>query len=288
MAFGQHQTFYVRQHWINKGLREVRGDGRFFYRDDHFEVLGVGKNMAKAIRHWLTAMQLVEDVRGLQTEVLLTELANIVMQFDPYIKSKQTLSLLHYLLVTEEDTSTTWYWFFNVFNERVFNKTMLVEQLSKWTSENYPRAVSETTIKRDIDCLVQLYALKEYHNQTPEDVIKSPFEVLGLIQGTAGTNYLKASVNFKQNTGVLYVTLLKYCDKHAITEVSLTDLQNAEELWGCVFNLNRDAIINYIDEIQQKYPIKFTRTNRLDVVRLEQNVHWLNALRQVYENEVLA
>lgn len=287
MAFGQHQTFYLRQHWINKGLREVREDGRFFYRDDNFEVLGVGKSMAKSIRHWLTAMQLVEDVRLTQTEVVLTELADIVMQFDPYIKSKQTLSLLHYLLVTEEDDATTWYWFFNVFNERVFNKVMLVEQLTRWTIENYPRAVSATTIKRDIDCLIQLYALKEYRNQTPEDVIKSPFEALELIQATTGSNYLKASMNFKHCTGVLYVTLLKYFDKHSVKEVSLKDLQNAEELWGRVFNLNRDVIINYIDEIQQKYPIKFTRTNRLDVIRLEQDVHWLDALRQVYGNEVL-
>ena len=287
MAFGQHQTFYLRQHWISKGLREVRNDVRFFYREDHFEILGVGKNMAKSIRHWLTAMQLIEEVRGTQTEVVLTDLANIVMECDPYIKSKQTVSLLHYLLVTEKHNATTWYWFFNVFNERVFNKTLLVKQLTKWIAEEYPKPVSETTIKRDIDCLVQLYVLKEYRNQTPEDVIKSPFEVLGLIEETTGTNFVKDSVNFKHSTGVLYAVLLKYCAKYGVTEVSLNELLNGEELWGRVFNLNRDVIINYIDEIQQKYPIKFTRTNRLDVVRIEKNADWLDAVRQVYGNEVL-
>lgn len=287
MAFGQHQTFYLRQHWINKGLREVRGDGRFFYKPNHFEILGVGKNMAKSIRYWLMAMELVKEERRTQTELIPTELADIVMEYDPYIKSQQTLNLLHYILVTEKGVATTWYWFFNIFNERVFNKAMLLEQLTKWTSENYPKPVSETTIKRDVDCLVQLYTLKEYKNQTPEDVIKSPFEAIGLIQETSGQNYLKTNMNFKQNTGVLYVTLLKYFEKYKVTEISLTDLLNGEELWGRVFNLNRDSIIDYIDEIQQKYPIKFTRTNRLDVVRIEQDVNWLKAIREVYENEVL-
>jgi len=287
MAFGQHQTFYLRQQWINKGIREVKQDGRFFYQEDHFEILGVGKNMAKSIRYWLTAMQLVEEKRSDRVDVVLTQLAETVMRFDPYIKNKQTLSLLHYLLVTEKNVATTWYWFFNVFNERVFNKVMLVEQLTKWISEHYPKPVSETTIKRDIDCLIQLYVLKEYRNQTPEDVIKSPFEQLGLIQETTGTNYLKAEVNFKQNIGILYVILLKYFDKHNVKEVSLSDLLNGEELWGRVFNLNRDTIITLVDEIQKEYPIIFTRTNRLDVIRADKDMHWLDALRQVYENEVL-
>ncbi|MER2000765.1 MAG: DUF4007 family protein [Lysinibacillus sp.] len=286
MAFGQHQTFYLRQHWINKGLREVQRNNKFFYSPDHFEKLGVGKNMAKSIRYWLIAMGLIREER--RTKTVPTQLADIVMEYDPYIKNVQTLNLLHYILVTDDDVATTWYWFFNVFNERVFNKGVLVEQLSKWAPENYPRSVSETTIKRDVDCLIQLYTLKEYKNQTPEDVIKSPFEAIGLIQETSGQNYLKTSMNFKGNTGVLYVTLLLYFEKYSVTEISLSELLNGEELWGRVFNLSRDSIIDYIDEIQQKYPIKFTRTNRLDVIRLEENIKWLEALQEVYENEVLA
>lgn len=287
MAFGQHQTFFLRQQWINKGLREVDENPSFFKNENHFEILGVGKNMAKSIRYWLTAMKLIKEIPKQRNQYKLTELANLIMEYDPYIKRNETLTLLHYLLVTEKEIATTWYWFFNVFNERVFNKTMLVDQLTKWISENYPRAVSESTIKRDIDCLIQFYVQKEYRNQTPEDVIKSPFEILELIKETTGDNYLKSSVNLKQSAGILFVTLLKYFEKYSVNEVSLTDLQNSEELWGHVFNLNRDAIINNIDEIQQKYPIIFTRTNRLDIIRLEQNIDWLDALREVYEKEVV-
>ena len=287
MAFGQHQTFYLRQQWINKGLKEVKDNPRFFYENDHFEILGVGKNMAKSIRYWLNAMQLIKEVRTTQVEIKMTDLAHTILEYDPYIKSKQTLSLLHYLLVTEKSEATTWYWFYNVFNERVFNKAMLTEQLSKWVEVEFQKPVSPSTLKKDIDCLIHLYTLKEYKHQTPEDVIKSPFEVLGLIQETTGTNYIKSVIDFKQCTSVLYITLVKYLKKHKLKEVSLNDLLNGEELWGKVFNLNRDMILNYIEDIQERYPIKFTRTNRLDVVRLEKDVDWLEEVRAMYENEVL-
>lgn len=287
MAFGQHQTFYLRQQWINKGLKEVQGKPRFFYEDDHFEILGVGKNMAKSIRHWLNAMQLIKEVRSTQVEIVRTELAETILKYDPYIKSKQTLSLLHYLLVTEKNEATTWYWFFNVFNERVFTKGMLTEHLTKWVEAEFEKPVAPATLKKDIDCLIQLYTLKEYKNQTPEDVIKSPFETLGLIQETAGATYIKSALDLKPCAGVLYVTLVKYLQKHKLTEVSLNDLLNGEELWGKVYNLNRDAILNYIDDIQESYPIKFTRTNRLDVIRLEKEVEWLEEVQAMYENEVL-
>ncbi len=287
MGFGQHQTFYLRQQWINKALKEVKDKPRFFYEQDHFEVLGVGKNMAKSIRHWLNATQLTKEIRTTQVEVVMTDLAQMILKYDPYIKSKQTLGLLHYLLVTEKNEASTWYWFFNVFNERIFNKALLMEQLTKWVTVDLQKSVSPSTLKKDIDCLIQLYTLKEFKNQTPEDVIKSPFEILGLIQETTGANYMKTQIDFKGSIGLLYVTLLKYLEKNSVKEISLNELLSGDELWGKVFNLNRDVILNYIDDIQEQYPIKFTRTNRLDVLRIEKEINWLDEVQAMYEKEVM-
>lgn len=287
MAFGQHQTFYLRQQWLNKGLNEIKGKPRFFYEDNHFEVLGVGKNMAKSIRYWLSATKLTKEVRTTQIEVVPTDLAEVISINDPYIKNQFSLSLLHYLLVTEINEATTWYWFFNIFNERVFTKAMLIEQLSKWVAESFQKQVSTSTLKKDIDCLIQLYTVKDYNNQTPEDVIKSPFEALELIQMTTGQNYMKSPLNYKPSTSILYITLLKYFEKHEVNEISLSELVNNEELWGRVFNLDRDTILTYIDVIQEKYPVKFTRTNHLDVIRIEKTFEWLDELKAIYENEVI-
>lgn len=286
MGFGQHQTFYLRQQWLNKGLKEVRDKPRFFYEEDHFEILGVGKNMAKSIRYWLNATQLAREVRSTKTEVVTTAFGDIVSEYDPYIKSKYTLSILHYLLVTEKNEATAWYWFFNSFNERVFSKSLVTEQLMKWVEEDQAKKVSVSTLKKDIDCLVLLYTAKEYKNQTPEDVIKSPFEALGLIQQTTGTNFIKTKLDINLTSSVLYTTLIKYFEKHNVAEVSLNDLVSGEELWGRVFNLNRDSIIEYIEEMKDKYPVVFTRTNRLDMIRLNKKVDFLTEVAAIYENEV--
>lgn len=282
MAFGQHQTFYLRQQWLTKGLIEIQKDSRFFYDPEHFEVLGVGKNMAKSIRYWLLATQLVKEQRTTQTEFVFTPIGELIFEKDLYTKNLFTLGLLHYLLVTEKNIATTWYWFFNVFNERVFTKDILFEKLQKWVSMNIEKAVSDNSLKKDIDCLLALYTEKNYANQTPEDVIKSPFEALILLKKNEGNEvvYMKQSASFDMLPDLLYVTLLKYCEKYAIIEVNLNELVNNEELWGKVFNLNRDQIIDYIDDIKERYPIVFTQTNNLDVLRVE-HTNWIQSVNEI-------
>ncbi|MFJ7921553.1 DUF4007 family protein [Lysinibacillus fusiformis] len=287
MGFGQHQTFYLRQQWLTKGLIEVDKNPRFFYEPEHFEVLGVGKNMAKSIRYWLGATKLVKEKRSIKTELYLTELGEAVFNYDRYVKSRFTLSILHYLLVTEKNEASTWFWFFNVFNERVFTKTLLYSQLEQWAKDTFEKDVSINSLKRDIDCLLQLYTMKSYTNQTPEDVIKSPFESLNLVQSTTETHYIKTPLKHSLTGECLYITLLLYINKYGVKEVGLNDLINEPELWGRVFNLGRDEIIDHLDNLQEKYGIIFTRTNRLDVVRIEHEVQWDEVLKSVYENEVL-
>lgn len=289
MAFGQHQTFYLRQQWLTKGLLEANKDPRFFYRDDHFEILGVGKNMAKSIRYWLTATQLVKEDRSTQVEINLTKFGKILYEKDLYTKNPFSLGMIHYLLCTEKDIATAWYWFFNIFNERAFTKDLLNEQLNKWVKETIKNKVSASSIKKDIDCLLALYTVKEYNNQTPEDVIGSPFESLDLVNKTTNTSqavYMKKPLRNDAISAILYASLVRYCEKYNIKEVGLNELVNSEELWGRVFNLNRDQIIEYLDEIKKKYSIIFTRTNNLDIIRLE-DVNWIDVVKNLYETEVL-
>ena len=287
MGFGQHQTFYLRQQWLTKGLIEVKSNSRFFYEPDHFEVLGVGKNMAKSIKYWLLATRLVKEQRSLKNELHLTDLGEIVLNYERYVKSRFTLSVLHYLLVTEKKEASTWYWFFNVFNERVFTRNSLYTELEKWTKETFEKEVSFNSLKRDIDCLLQLYSMKFYTNQTPEDVIKSPFESLHLIESTTDIHYTKTSLKSNLTIHVLYITLLIYMDKYKIKEISLNSLINEPELWGKVFNLGRDEIINCLEDLTETYGLIFTRTNRMDTVRIIEKKQWHEVMKFVYENEVV-
>ncbi|MCY9076434.1 DUF4007 family protein, partial [Bacillus inaquosorum] len=55
MAYGRHESFYLRDKWLSKGMKAISEDSRFFYDKDGFEKIGLGKNMVRSLRFWLLA-----------------------------------------------------------------------------------------------------------------------------------------------------------------------------------------------------------------------------------------
>ena len=57
-----HETFYPRGNWLHKGLVAVQENPTLFSRAFPYPTdwLGVGVNMAKSIRHWLSVLSLIE------------------------------------------------------------------------------------------------------------------------------------------------------------------------------------------------------------------------------------
>lgn len=281
MAFGQHQTFYLRLTWLYKGLHALQQDSTFFQQSDSFEELGVGKNMAQSIRHWLQATKVVEQV-GRKAEYILTPLGEAVVSHDPYLQDEYTIGLLHYKLVTDAALATTWYWFFNSYDERVVTKDSLIEALTAWTTQTQSRPISSNSLERDVNCLLQTYLPKQFENATPEDIIQSPFEQLGLLGKTTNITVIKQPLVTSRMADILFTTLLMYMENHQISEVNLQQLINEPELWGRVFNLSQSEIVEEIAVIQKKYPLIFTRTNRLDVLRINGEYSVEQAIAQAY------
>lgn len=281
MAFGQHQTFYLRLTWLYKGLHALQQDSTFFQQSDSFEELGVGKNMAQSIRHWLQATKVVEQV-GRKAEYILTPLGEAVVSHDPYLQDEYTIGLLHYKLVTDAALATTWYWFFNSYDERVVTKDSLIEALTAWTTQTQSRPISSNSLERDVNCLLQTYLPKQFENATPEDIIQSPFEQLGLLGKTTNITVIKQPLVTSRMADILFTTLLMYMENHQISEVNLQQLINEPELWGRVFNLSQSEIVEEIAVIQKKYPLIFTRTNRLDVLRIDGEYSVEQAIAQAY------
>ena len=95
MRFGGHETFAIREGWLHKGLRLLNDDPELFTQDDVADHLGVGRNMAKSIRHWLQATQLAEPSReavaGKRPLLQMTDLGQAIWERDPYFLSDGTL-----------------------------------------------------------------------------------------------------------------------------------------------------------------------------------------------------
>ena len=102
MRFGGHQTFAIRDGWLFKGLRLVVEDPARLGDPDLADWLGVGKNMAKAIHHWLLATGLAEkDVtQGSRTRILRpTDLGKQVWKRDRYFLLPGTWWAIHVRLI---------------------------------------------------------------------------------------------------------------------------------------------------------------------------------------------
>ncbi|AMQ20895.1 DUF4007 family protein [Geobacillus sp. JS12] len=271
MAYGQHQSFYLRDRWLSKGLRHLMGDKRFFYNKDSFEKVGLGKNMLQSLRFWVIATRLVEEkVDKDQKRVhYITPLGEVIYKFDRFVRFNETAAILHYEMTKEKEPATAWYWFFNIFPQQVVSKDELLQFFVYWVNEQETREVSIKSLKRDIECLLKLYTAGQ-STFDPEEVIHSPIQKIGLIEEHNNIIYKKIPDIKDIGITALMYSLLDYKAKKGIDTVSVDEIVNEKGLWGKVFNMDRSSVVNALELLVNRplYHISFTRTNNLDTVKL--------------------
>ena len=186
MRFGGHETFAIREGWLHKGIRLLDNEPDKFEDEYVADWLGVGRNMAKSIKHWLAATEIAERPlipnsrnRG---PLELTQLGGTILKCDPYLLEKGTWWALHVNLVNNIDHAATWHWFFNHFLNVRFERATCIESLRRYLVANQARVPSLKTLQRDVACLLATYA-KDVPPAAvdPEDATDSPFRELNLL-----------------------------------------------------------------------------------------------------------
>lgn len=289
MAYARHQSFYLRDKWVSKGIKAVNGDPRFFFDKDGFEKIGLGKNMVQALRFWLLATAIMEEVHtDGNKEHQLTDLGLVIDKVDRLLQKNELVSILHFHLVRNStDLSTVFYWYFNVYKETITQRNDLKRSFKTWVKKNETKAVSEISTNKDIDCLIQLYS-KEANENDPEDFIFSPFTKLNLVKEEPSEdkteNIRKVSPDLEQvGLIALYYCLLRYAADNKVSMVSLDEIINEDYLWGKVFHLSRNKIIEALNKLtnHEYFPIEYVRTNNLDNVMVS-NIEPINYLRHEF------
>ncbi|MFC5772829.1 DUF4007 family protein [Ectobacillus antri] len=288
MGYGQHQSFYLRDRWLSKAIRQLKKDNRFFYDEEAFEKMGLGKNMVKSLRYWAIATGVVEETFNEERKKvhLITSFGNLIFEYDRFIRFQDTAAIIHYHMCSKREPSTAWFWFFNIMNETIATKEAIMEKFSEWVEENEKKVISMSSLKRDIECLIKLYTSGQ-GIEDPEEVIQSPLNKLSILEERKGIVYKKAlASNNIGKTALLYI-LLDHKQKNEIDTVSVDELVSEKGLWGKVFNMSRANIVNALNELvtHQKYPIRFVRTNNLDLIRIPE-VNSLDFLREEYTRKV--
>ncbi|WP_020676161.1 DUF4007 family protein [Geopsychrobacter electrodiphilus] len=186
MRFGGHETFAIREGWLHKGLKLLICDPEKLIDEYAADWLGVGRNMAKSINHWLVATGLAKLQVGRKTRktpLEATQLGELVYERDPFFSEVGTWWILHINLVRSPENALSWEWFFNRFNQVRFEKSFCVDSLKRYLQLSGQRMPSLNTLERDISCMLSTYARKIPVDQgDPEESNVSPFADLHLLK----------------------------------------------------------------------------------------------------------
>lgn len=267
MRFGGHETFAVREGWLSKGLSLVKKDPDAFNDPFVSDRLGVGRNMAKSIFHWLTVTGLARK-EGRSRSLRMTEVGNVVFSHDPYFLSVGTWWALHVNLLLHEEDAVVWKVFFNSFPRERFDRAGCVEELRRHIALESKRLPSVKTLARDVSCMLASYATPlPPETGDPEEGNESPFRSLGLV------TYLKESGIYRVNRGRRDIppALLGYAISKAFLEdhgEEFSDIGFSKAFAspggpGRVLCLNIEGLSDIIDRAEEHLGSKLVHSRQL-------------------------
>lgn len=256
-----HEKFSLREGWLTKGLNEAIKNPRVFNDSDAPDRLGVGTNMVKSIRYWMQAFGLLEKVGNGEK---VSKLGEIILNNDEYLEDIFTLWVLHSTIAKNINGATSWYVFFNCFDVEEFEKDDAVRVLCTEISNLAGQKVLESSVKDDVDVLLNMYSRFNDGYDDPEDKNQSPLSVLGLIKKNEGV-YSKVQPDLRKiNDDVILYEIS--CLLENEDSKSIDELVSGNKGIGRIFNLSRVVANSYLEKLDAKGYIRLDRTAGLDMV----------------------
>lgn len=278
--FKGHESFILREGWLNKGLTEVKSNPKVFTEFYGADALGVGPNMAKSIRYWLKTAGLTKDDKSIGG-VCLTPLGELVYEKDPYIEDIFTLWLLHCQIVLQKENATAWDLFFNHFSYEEFRKSELMGEMKDLAIDVAEGGnLSEKSVEADCDAILHMYLPKQERNVNPEEKNVSPFAKLGLIKNS-GETIMKKQPDLKivPEDVVLYLLV---CLAEKNKSIGIDELLVMSGGPGKVLHLKRTALMEKLEALECRGAIVMNRTAGLNMVYLPKELSALDVVKYYY------
>lgn len=286
-----HESFYLRDGWLRKGMRNVVDEPLLFSKDDVVDRLAVGANMVKSIRYWLYATKLVEEkqLKDGKREQRLTEgMGDIIYKYDPYFEDVFSLWLLHYNMVSNKELCTSWYLFFNKFALQEFTKEELLEGMEQLVEEFVEgESYSQKSLHDDCNTILKTY-LDEGVSRDPEDNLVCPLSELGLLKQQKNAKgrviYMKSKPNMDKLPAlfVMYI-ICKLSESYAGVAIDL--LIESENNLGKLMNFDRMMVYQYLEELKKMNLIEINRTTGLDMIYPKDELTAAQVLEMYYETK---
>jgi len=294
MAFGRHETFAVRYGWLSKGFQAMtaKNGSKIFESDEATVKLGVGKNMVAAIKYWLRACRMIDPIENVPTELGKCLLAENGL--DPYLEDEATIWLLHWLLATNSELATSWYWFFNRFHKPEFTGQELTTALSDFVNDQATKKKKPSlgTLKNDATLIPRMYTQSKGNTRTPiEDALDSPFALLKLVtQSTGGRSY-QSRPNPRPDLplGILGFAVCEMFAMKETTTIPVEDFMYSKDNYpaiGSVFRLTENDLVAKLEKLVGFIPNIFDirDTAGQHQLYMSKNIDPIEFVKQHYNN----
>ncbi|MEJ1343103.1 MAG: DUF4007 family protein [Candidatus Sedimenticola sp. (ex Thyasira tokunagai)] len=287
VGFGRHETFALRYSWLTKGFLALQNDPKIFSNDDAVVNLGVGRNMVNAIRFWLSASRLATQTQDGYFSTPLGEAIFDKDGYDPYLEDEATIWLIHWLIATNPEQATAWYWFFNRFHKPVFTSQEASTALLEFAKQNVLGKYSQTTVKNDALVLLRMYARSRGNTNKPlEEALDSPLSILNLVsQAPGGRTYFSHQADREGLPlgifGFAVTELFQTVGKQALPIDELMYAKDGNPSLGAVFRLTENALITKLERLIQQVPELFE-------LRETAGIHQLYLMGEIEPADMLA
>ena len=259
-----HETFILREGWLAKGLKAVSDNPKVFSEYAGADALGVGTNMAKAIRYWLRAGGVTAESKG---EVRLSAMGRLIKEYDAYFEDIFTMWLIHAGIACNAELATSWYVFFNKIGNEEYTKDELCDVLMReLKAYSMQQELPESSVLADATAIINMYLRDKNVDYDPEEKKVSPFSELTLLKrnGITYKKYMPAQ-EILPDMAVLFL-IRRYFENEKTDSVSIDTLLKGDMLPGKIYNLNRVALNFYLDKLASDGYIAVNRTAGLDMV----------------------
>lgn len=183
--FSGHETFPCRYTWLPKAFRSLEDNPTLFADEEHAMVsLGVGKNMARAIRFWVQATGVAEPAPG--GGYMITPFGRLLLGrdgLDPFLEDRRTLWLIHWKLSAHAaEPLFAWDYLLNRWANPEISRSEVLRAFEQ-EARRLGRKLSPVTLEQHFDTFLHTYVpTRSRKGDIQEDNLDCPLVELELIQ----------------------------------------------------------------------------------------------------------
>ncbi len=273
----RHESFSIREGWLAKGIRTIKEDSKVFSSADATDILGIGTNMVKSLKYWMTATCLIEENNR---SISLSKFGELIDKYDPYLEDNFSWWLIHLNMILNIEDSYIYNLFFNKCTMKVFSKRDIFEQISQILNNN-KLEYNENILQDEVNMIIKTYSIDEKIDN-PENNFICPLSELNLIKKVDINAYERIRPDFR-NLNYLIVYYLMVLLSEDKEYLSIDDLIKLDNSPAKLLNLDKNLINEYLDEMKKHDLIIINRTAGLNMIYFNKKLFIDEIMREHFE-----